>query len=780
MNYLNELNEEQRKAVEWLDGPVMIIAGAGSGKTRVLTYRVCHLINSGVDPFNILALTFTNKAAREMRSRIETMVGPEARNIWMGTFHSVFAKILRIESEKIGYPSNFTIYDTADSKNLIKAILKEEALDDKTYKPSLVLNRISAAKTNLISANEYLRNDELIAEDRMSAKPKLSVVYKKYSDRLFKSGAMDFDDLLYWTNVLLRDFPDVLNKYQNRFKCIMVDEYQDTNYAQYLIVKRLAAKFENICVVGDDAQSIYAFRGANIENILNFRKDYPDVKTFKLEQNYRSTKHIVGAANHVIEKNQDRLKKTVWTSNADGEQITVSRNLTDNEEGMSVARSIFETKMNGQLQEKDFAILYRTNAQSRSIEEALRKMNIPYRIYGGTSFYQRKEIKDLIAYFRLVINPQDEEALKRVINYPARGIGKTTIDKLIVLGNDWSKDIWSIITDQELLYSQFNSGTAKKLQDFSHLIRSFQIELKRSDAYELGSKIASSSGLLRELHADKSPEGVSRYENIQELLNGLKEFVEDVPGEDEVITEPEPKTLDRFTADIALLTDADTKNDPDEMNKVSLMTVHASKGLEFPYVYIVGLEENLFPSQLSLSSRSDLEEERRLFYVALTRAEKRVNLSYAVSRFRWGSLVHSEPSRFIDEIPEKHLNVTSSKPVSNENSLTSPSWKQRDFKRPLTPRSGSGHKATMRERNLTKYDDSRNPGTLDTGDGTSDHVSRIMIGTEVIHDKFGKGEVVALEGEMPNVKATVAFQGAGNKQLLLKFAKLRIVGKAKQ
>lgn len=780
MNYLNELNEEQRKAVELLDGPVMIIAGAGSGKTRVLTYRVSHLINSGVDPFNILALTFTNKAAKEMRSRIETMVGPEARNIWMGTFHSVFAKILRIESEKLGYPSNFTIYDTADSKNLIKAILKEEALDDKTYKPSLVLNRISAAKTNLISANEYLRNDELIAEDRMSAKPKLSVVYKKYSDRLFKSGAMDFDDLLYWTNVLLRDFPDILNKYQNRFKYIMVDEYQDTNYAQYLIVKRLAAKFENICVVGDDAQSIYAFRGANIENILNFRKDYPDVKTFKLEQNYRSTKHIVGAANHVIEHNKDRLKKTVWTSNSDGEQITVSRNLTDNEEGMSVARSIFETKMNEQLQEKDFAILYRTNAQSRSIEEALRKMNIPYRIYGGTSFYQRKEVKDLIAYFRLVINPQDEEALKRVINYPARGIGKTTIDKLIVLGNDWNKDIWSIITDHELLNSQFNSGTAKKLADFSNLIRSFQIELKTLDAYDLGSKIASSSGLLRELHADKSPEGVSRYENIQELLNGLKEFVEDIPGEDEVITEPEPKTLDRFTADISLLTDADTKNDPNEMNKVSLMTVHASKGLEFPYVYIVGLEENLFPSQLSLSSRTDLEEERRLFYVALTRAEKRVNLSYAVSRFRWGSLVHSEPSRFIEEIPEKHLNVTNSKPVSNKNSVPSPSWKPREFKRPQNPLSGTVSKAAMKERNLTKYDDSRTPGTLDTGSGTSDHVSRIIVGTEVIHDKFGKGEVVALEGEMPNVKATVAFQGAGNKQLLLKFAKLRIVGKAKQ
>ena len=779
MSYLDELNEEQRKAVERIEGPVMIIAGAGSGKTRVLTYRVAHLINNGVDPFNILALTFTNKAAKEMRTRIEAMVGREARNIWMGTFHSVFAKILRFESERIGYPSNFTIYDTADSKNLIKAILKEESLDDKTYKPGLVLNRISAAKTNLISANEYLRNDELITEDRMSAKPKLGIVYKKYSDRLFKSGAMDFDDLLYWTNVVLRDFPDVLNKYQNRFKCIMVDEYQDTNYSQYLIVKRLAAKFENICVVGDDAQSIYAFRGANIENILNFKKDYPDVKTFKLEQNYRSTKHIVGAANHVIEHNQDRLKKTVWTSNVDGDKINVTRNLTDNEEGMSVARSIFETKMNEQATEKDFAILYRTNAQSRSIEEALRKMNLPYRIYGGQSFYQRKEVKDLVAYFRMAINPQDEEALKRIINYPARGIGKTTIDKIIVLGNDWGKDLWSIISDPQVINSQFNAGTASKLAGFVNMIRSFQIALPKSDAYELGSTIASSSGLLRDLHADKSPEGVSRYENIQELLNGLKEFVEDVPAEDEVITEPEPKTLDRFTADIALLTDAD-KDDPENLNKVSLMTIHASKGLEYPYVYIVGLEENLFPSQLSLSSRPDLEEERRLFYVALTRAEKVVNLSYAVSRFRWGNLVHSEPSRFIEEIPEKHLNVTHSKPTANNNSVPSSGWARKPQFGTSNDTPGTVSRTDLRSRNLTKYDDSREPGELDTGDGTSEHLSRMTIGTEVIHDKFGKGEIVAMDGEAPNIKATVAFQGAGNKQLLLKFAKLRIVGKAKQ
>lgn len=779
MNYINELNEEQRNAVEQLNGPVMIIAGAGSGKTRVLTYRVAHLINNGVDPFNILALTFTNKAAREMRARIEQMVGAEARNIWMGTFHSVFAKILRFEGHRLGYPSNFTIYDTADSKNLIKAILKEEQLDDKTYKPSLVLNRISAAKTNLISANEYVKNDELFAEDRMSAKPKLGVIYQKYSERLFRSGAMDFDDLLYWTNVLLRDFPDVLNQYQNRFKYVMVDEYQDTNYAQYLIVKRLAAKFENICVVGDDAQSIYAFRGANIENILNFRKDYPDVKTYKLEQNYRSTKHIVGAANSVIEKNQDRLKKTVWTGNDQGEKIKVVRNLTDNEEGMSVARSIFETKMNEQAKDKEFSILYRTNAQSRAIEEALRKMNIPYRIYGGQSFYQRKEIKDLISYFRLVINPQDEEALKRIINYPARGIGKTTLDKLALLANDWKKDIWSIVSDNSLLQGQFNAGTSKKLELFANMIRAFQLELKTVDAYELASKIASSSGLVNDLYSDKSPEGVSRYENIQELLNGVKEFVEEQPGEDEVVDENEIKTLEKFTEDIALLTDADKDTDSKNNEKVSLMTVHASKGLEFPYVYIVGLEENLFPSQLSLSSRTDLEEERRLFYVALTRAEKQVSLSYAVSRFRWGNMVYSEPSRFIEEIPEEHLELNHSKPTPKKKTVTSEA-PQRNV--PNFRKKSTGTKKSMitKDRNLTKYDDSRDPGYLDTGKGDSEHVSRIIVGTEVIHDKFGRGEVVALDGVPPNVKATVTFQGAGNKQLLLKFAKLRIVGKAKQ
>jgi DNA helicase-2/ATP-dependent DNA helicase PcrA len=777
MKYLEELNPQQRLAVENTEGPVMIIAGAGSGKTRVLTYRVGHLINKGVDPFRILALTFTNKAAKEMRQRIETMVGPEARNIWMGTFHSVFARILRSEADKIGYPSNFTIYDSADSKNLISDILKEEGLDEKTYKPAMVLSRISSAKTNLISANEYLRNDQVIAEDRMSAKPKLGIIYKKYSDRLFKSGAMDFDDLLYWTNVLLRDFPDVLNKYQSRFHYLMVDEYQDTNYAQYLIVKRLAAKLENICVVGDDAQSIYAFRGANIENILNFKKDYPDVQVFKLEQNYRSTQHIVNAANSVISQNKDQLKKSVWTQNGEGDLLKVFRALTDNEEGMMIARSIFETKMNHQARENEFAILYRTNAQSRALEEALRKMNIPYRIFGGQSFYQRKEVKDLLSYFRLVINPKDEEALKRVINYPVRGIGKTTLERATVLSNDWNVDLWSVISDPKVRGNHFNAGTSAKFDQFAYMIRSFQVEESKLDAFELATKIAASTGILKDLYADRTPEGVSRYENIQELLNGIKEFVEDTPGEDEVVEE-DHKSLARFTADVALLTDSDSDKDGADVSRVSLMTVHSSKGLEFPYVFIAGLEENLFPSQLSLSSRVDLEEERRLFYVALTRAEKQVTLSYALSRFRWGQLVHGEPSRFLEEIPESYLDMSAGKERGvPEKTISSRSWTGKTAS--SRPDPVQNPKSNMKDRNLTKYDDSRVDGAVDNTTGNSVNIEKIVVGTQVIHDKFGKGQVVALEGIIPNVKATVFFQGAGNKQLLLKFAKLRIIGQSR-
>jgi DNA helicase II / ATP-dependent DNA helicase PcrA len=556
-NYLNELNDVQRQAVENTEGPVMIIAGAGSGKTRVLTYRIAHLIEKGVDSFQILSLTFTNKAAKEMKERIARIIGgSEARNLWMGTFHSVFAKILRVEADKIGYPNNFTIYDTDDAKSLIKDILKEQGLDDKIYKPSLVYNRISAAKNKLISAQAYMANSNIQLEDQMAAKPKLGLIYDLYTKRCFKAGAMDFDDLLFKTNILLRDYPDVLHKYQSKFRYIMVDEYQDTNFAQYMIVKQLAAKYENICVVGDDAQSIYAFRGADIQNILSFQRDYPDVKVFKLEQNYRSTKNIVEAANTVIANNRDQLKKNVFTDNETGEKIRLYRANTDNEEGMMVASSIFETKMQHQAKNEDFAILYRTNAQSRAMEEALRKLNIPYKIYGGLSFYQRKEIKDLLAYFRMTVNPHDEESLKRIINYPARGIGNTTLEKISIAAADNDVSYWTVLENIQMFNNMFNmsinSGTQGKINDFVTMIRSFISMLTTHNAWEVGNHIAVHSGILRDLYADKTPEGVSRYENIQELLNGLKEFTENnsalllTPQDEQQASEPRQRTLAEF------------------------------------------------------------------------------------------------------------------------------------------------------------------------------------------------------------------------------------------
>lgn len=779
MDFLDQLNTEQRKAAEATEGPVMVIAGAGSGKTRALTFRVAHLISKGVDPFNILALTFTNKAAKEMRGRIESIVGgTESRNIWMGTFHSVFARILRAEATRINFPSNFTIYDTQDSRNLIKTIVQEMNLNDKIYKASVVQNRISSAKSNLIGPKEYLRNDQVMSEDRMNAKPKIGEVYQAYAKRCFRAGAMDFDDLLFYTNVLLRDFPEALNKYQDRFRYIMVDEYQDTNYAQYLIVKRLAAKFENICVVGDDAQSIYAFRGANIQNILNFERDYPDLKVFKLERNYRSTGNIVEAANHIIAQNKEQIKKTVWTENPTGNKISITEALTDNEEGMKVARSIFDTKMNQQAQEKDFAVLYRTNAQSRSIEESLRKMNLPYRIYGGLSFYQRKEIKDLIAYFRMLINPKDEEAFKRIINYPARGIGKTTLEKIIVTAAKNELSLWDTITKPKLLASQLNAGTQNKINGFVTMVSSFQAELNSANAFDLGSRIATSSGILKELYSDRTPEGVSRYENIQELLGAIKEFTEEKPVEGE-IRENEHRGLAEFCQDIALLTDADKDNDPQDMNRISLMTIHAAKGLEFPFVYIVGLEENLFPSQLSMNTRSELEEERRLFYVALTRAEKEVSLSYALSRYRWGNLTYGEPSRFIEEIPSQYVSEATQSTDNQKNIVDSGGWGPRQFTKSGPARKENMSTALSPKRNLKKYDDSRQQGPVDEGAGNSDNVAKIQEGMDVIHDKFGKGTIMKLEGDAPNIKATVFFQGAGNKQLLLKFAKLRIVSSAR-
>ncbi len=787
-NYLQELNENQREAVECTEGPVMIIAGAGSGKTRVLTYRIAHLLNKGVDAFNILSLTFTNKAARSMRNRIETIIGSsEARNLWMGTFHSVFAKILRFEAEKLGYPNNFTIYDTDDSKSLIRSILKENNLDEKVYKPGMVLSRISAAKSSLISPQAYMNDTEAISHDRSSGKPLLGEIYLKYNTRCFNSGAMDFDDLLFNTNVLLRDFPDVLYKYQNKFKYILVDEYQDTNFSQYVIVRKLASLFENICVVGDDAQSIYAFRGANIQNILNFEKDYPDLHTFKLEQNYRSTKMIVNAANSIISNNKEQLDKTVWTSNDEGAKIKVMRALTDNEEGMLVANSIFETKMREQKRDKEFAILYRTNAQSRAMEEALRKLNIPYRIYGGLSFYKRKEIKDLLAYFRLAINPNDEEALKRIINYPMRGIGQTTVEKIILAANEQGRRIWEILENPLLVSNVVGGGTAAKIDTFVTMIRSFNLELKTKSAYELAERIAMTSGILRDLSEDKTPEGVNRTENIQELMNGIREFSEsEAPDENgEAITRL--RTLDEFTQDIALLTDADEK-DKENLDTVSLMTIHSAKGLEFPFVYVVGLEENLFPSQLSLNSRSDLEEERRLFYVALTRAEKQAFLTYSTSRYRWGNLTSCEPSRFLEEIDSQYLEFEgfdrkAPKPA-NDHQYNDMDWE--NFRRPASSGNSNGYSQYKAKPAAPKpaYTPPVVPKNLvnvnkaSSASFTADDAEAIMklqSGMQVEHEKFGIGKVLNVEGMLPNKKATVFFEGVGQKQLLLKFAKLKIV-----
>ncbi len=744
MNYLNDLNEAQRKAVEHVEGPLMVIAGAGSGKTRVLTYRIAHLLDAGVESYNILALTFTNKAAKEMKERISSIVGTEAAaNLWMGTFHSIFARILRMESDKIGYPRNFTIYDTTDSKNMIKRIIKEMKLDDKVYKPGLVYNRISGAKNNLLSPKAYQSNPSITKEDAYAKKPLIGEIYEKYQNRCFRAGAMDFDDLLFQTNLLLKDSPETLLKYQEKFKFILVDEYQDTNYSQSIILKRLAARHENICVVGDDAQSIYAFRGANIQNILNFKRTYPDTVVYKLEQNYRSTQNIVNAANSIIQKNKEQLDKKVWTSNDEGHKIKLLKANSDNEEGRAVANEIFQVSQDEKCDFRSFAILYRTNAQSRAMEEALRKIDIPYRIYGGLSFYQRKEIKDILAYFRVVINHNDEEAVKRVINYPKRGIGQTTIDKVSVYANDKQISFWEVISNIRTHHTGISPAAASKIEGFCHMIRSFEPQLEQMDAFDVASKIASSSQVLHELYQDKSIEGVSRYENVQELLAGIKEFSESAP-------EGETRHLADFMQDVALLTDQDQDKDEDT-NRVSLMTVHAAKGLEFPYVFIVGLEENLFPSQLSTSSRSDLEEERRLFYVAVTRAEKKAFLSYALSRYRWGNLIYSEPSRFISEIDEKFIEQVQLKRRDAGSPSQAPKKPQFKPSRNLV----SMNKSANRTTNTVQPD--------------------IKEGDLVNHHRFGKGKVAKLSGEPNNLKADVDFDGVGRKQLLLKFAKLDLL-----
>ena len=654
---LNGLNSPQREAVTTVEGPVMVIAGAGSGKTKALTHRIAYMIQEGINPFSIMALTFTNKAAKEMKDRIMKLVDPHAaRNVWMGTFHSIFARILRIEAQHLGFTPDFTIYDTDDSKQLINAILKERELDTKAYPAKYILHRISMAKSALYTPEDYCNNFEIQQQDVRANKPLIGEIFKTYNNRLQRANAMDFDDILFYTNVLLRDFPEILYKYQQRFEYILVDEYQDTNYAQYLIIRRIAAMRENICVVGDDAQSIYGFRGANIQNILNFKNDYPEQRLIRLEQNYRSTKTIVNAANSVIDHNKDQIKKKVWSDKEEGELITVLRATSDNEEGTLVANSIFGYKMSRQLNNKDFAILYRTNSQSRSLEEALRKQDIRYRIYGGLSFYDRKEVKDLLAYFRVVINPHDEQALLRIINYPARGIGKTTIERLMVVADERKQAIWDVIaSDEEPMPKDFNSGTVSKLRNFATMIKSFQTLLNKQNAIELAKHICNTVGIIKDLKEDDTPEGLSRVQNIEELLNAIMEFSD--KQVDEVTGEQNEVTLNKFMEDVALLTDQDKKNDEDD-DYVTLMTIHSAKGLEFPYVYIVGLEENLFPGIQSLSTREDLEEERRLFYVALTRAETKLVLSYAESRYRWGNLTLSEPSRFIEEIDQSLIERT--------------------------------------------------------------------------------------------------------------------------
>ncbi len=754
--YLEKLNDPQRQAVTHVDGPVMIIAGAGSGKTRVLTFRIAHLLQKGADPFSILSLTFTNKAAREMRNRIENLVGAAAKSLWMGTFHSVFARILRQEADKLGYPSNFTIYDTDDSKSLIKGILKEMNLDDKTYKPGMVLGRISMAKNNLITAASYYKNEELNQQDKNANRPKFAEIFKTYTERCFRAGAMDFDDILINTYLLLEKHPDVCHKWQHRFKYVMVDEYQDTNTVQYMITKRIAAVHQNICVVGDDAQSIYAFRGANIQNILNFNRDYPDVFTVKLEQNYRSTRNIVNAASSVIKNNRKQLEKEVWTSNETGDKIKVVRSATDSDEARFVAQQIIEQKNQKHLPNKAFAILYRTNSQSRSFEEALRRQSIDYRIYGGTSFYQRKEIKDLLSYLRLTVNPNDEEALKRIINYPARGIGDTTVNRLLFLASENKTGIWDIVANARN-YPDLGTG-ASRVENFAMMMKSFMAMTETHNAFDMATHVAKQTTLLKTLYDDKTVEGISRYENVTELLNGIQEFTEDDESEKE-------KTLSNFLEEVALYTDDQKDKDPDR-DCVSLMTIHSSKGLEFPHVFIGGLEENLFPSQMALTSRADLEEERRLFYVAITRAEKALTLCYASSRFRYGSLMPCEPSRFIDEIDNQYLDMNLAG-LKKENPLNAlferRENRQGTEKTPISTLLGT---APSRNTNLPEPDPNFEPGDI----------SGLKAGDKVTHQRFGHGTVIAVDGDADNRKATVLFEGLGEKKLVLKFAKMRIIG----
>jgi DNA helicase II / ATP-dependent DNA helicase PcrA len=766
--FLESLNDAQKQAVLHKDGPLIVIAGAGSGKTRVLTYRIAHLMASGVDSFSILALTFTNKAAREMKSRIAELVGEgEAKNLWMGTFHSVFARILRHEGEKLGFPSNFTIYDTQDSDRLIASIIKEMGLDKDIYKYKQVRSRISAFKNSLITVKAYYNDIDLQEADAMSKRPQMGAIYKEYVDRCFKAGAMDFDDLLLRTNELLNRHPDVLTKYQDKFRYIMVDEYQDTNHSQYLIVRALSDRYQNICVVGDDAQSIYAFRGANINNILNFQKDYEDVALYRLEQNYRSTKTIVNAANSIISHNKTKIDKVVWTSNEVGEKIQINRLTTDAEEGRHVASTIFEYKMQEQRKNANFAILYRTNAQSRAMEDALRKRDIPYRIYGGLSFYQRKEIKDILAYLRLIVNPKDEESLKRIINYPARGIGQTTVDKLVVASKQHNLSLFDTLIQAKELGLNFNVGITLKLSNFALLLQRFQIENETLNAFEIADLVTKKVGFVQELKKDATPEGIARIENVEELLNGIRDFVE---GQEELADAT--GSLSEFLEDVALATDLDQEDDPNS-DRVALMTIHLAKGLEFPFVFIVGMEEDLFPSAMSLNTRSELEEERRLFYVALTRAEERAFLSYTLSRYRWGKLIDAEPSRFIEEIDAQYLHTIKPKeayqykPLMDTSIFGGEPQPKRSFQPPISK------EKTISTPTPTQLKKLRSLGTSDAGQPDQELIS-LAEGMEVEHARFGRGVVKSIEGSGSDKKAVILFKGFGVKNLLLRFAKLTI------
>ena len=742
--YLQKLNEQQKLPVIHKNGPLIVIAGAGSGKTRVLTYRIVHLINQNIDPFNILALTFTNKAAAEMKKRISESVGDsQAKNIWMGTFHSVFARILRSEAPLLGYPTNFTIYDTYDSERLVSNIIKELNLNKDHYKAKQIRNRISSLKNNFITVENYFNNPEMIEIDKISKRSEFGIIYKRYVERCFRSSVMDFDDLLLKTNELLNKFPEVLSKYQDKFRYILVDEYQDTNYSQYLIIKALSDRHQNLCVVGDDSQSIYSFRGANIDNILNFKKHYPDCKTYKLEQNYRSSNNIVQCANSLIQNNQFKLDKTIWTQNSDGEKITINKSISDSDEGRFVASNIFERKNNEFLSNSSFAVLYRTNAQSRAVEDALRKINIEYQVFGGLSFYQRKEIKDILAYLRLIENLNDEESLRRIINFPSRGIGQTTLDKLTLVSERQNISLFDSISNLNDPSVKINKGTIEKLENFRNQILSFKVFSQNNNAYETVSHIINKIQIVNFYKNEGSLESFNRIENIEELVNGINDFIE---GQEELFESD--KSLSKYLEDVALYSETDKEVSNE---RVSLMTVHMAKGLEFPIVYVLGMEENLFPSIMSVNSREEVEEERRLFYVAMTRAEKSLTLSYCNQRFKWGNLIECEPSRFLSEIDNKYTNKNSldqQQPSHIDNTL-------------------------LRLRNFKKR---KNISKLKSFKSSSQKIKiNIKINDVVFHERFGKGEVKQIEEDGENSRATINFNNSGEKKVLLKFAKLKVI-----